>query len=227
MKNKKTEVIFIATLESANAKGNAGIALGSTAVGIELLRALGGGNGLGGIIGGLVGGNSGGATAAMAAAGAALAASAGNNHGGCCSEDHCVNRYEAAQSARIAELETEVKLRDANTYTLQQMNDMRNYVDNQLREIRDNIFSQAVINQRTADSFERVYSDLTCCKHDLEGQIAAEKHERCCADNAIVNYANTTFYPKMVAEVTTGTGTSPQALFNPVPNCGCGCDCNK
>ena len=32
-----------------------------------------------------------------------------------CSEDHWVNRYEATQSARIAELETEVKLRDANT----------------------------------------------------------------------------------------------------------------
>lgn len=223
----------MATLETANAKGNAGIALGSTAVGIELLRALGGGSGggLGGLVGGLIGGNgggnSGGTAAAMAAAGAALAAaSAGSGHG-CCSEDHCVNRYEAEQAARIAELETEVKLRDANTYTLQQMNDMRNYVDNQLREIRDNLCGQAVINQRTADSFERVYSDLTCCKHDLEGQIAAEKHERCCADNAIVNYANTTFYPKMVAEVTTGTGTSPQALFNPVPNCGCGCGCNK
>ena len=32
-----------------------------------------------------------------------------------CSENHLVNRYEAAQAARIAELETEVKLRDANT----------------------------------------------------------------------------------------------------------------
>ena len=29
-----------------------------------------------------------------------------------------VNRYEAGQSARIAELETEVKLRDANFYTI-------------------------------------------------------------------------------------------------------------
>jgi hypothetical protein len=38
-----------------------------------------------------------------------------------CSEDHMVNRYEAAQAAKIAELETEVKLRDANTYTDQKI----------------------------------------------------------------------------------------------------------
>ena len=40
----------------------------------------------------------------------------GDNCG--CNEDHWVNRYESGQSARIAELETEVKLRDANVYTL-------------------------------------------------------------------------------------------------------------
>lgn len=216
----------MATLEGANAKGNAGIALGSTAVGIELLRALGGG-GIGGILGNLTGGGNGSGAATMAAAGAALAAGLANGGKGCCSDDHCVDRYEAQQAARIAELETEVKLRDANTYTLQQMNDMRNYVDNQFREIRDNLCGQAVINQRTADSFDRVHSDLACCKNDLEGQIASEKRERCCADNAIVNYVNTTFYPKMVAEVTTGTATTAQTLFNPIPNCNKSCCCGN
>ena len=38
-----------------------------------------------------------------------------------CSENHLVNRYEASQAARIAQLETEVKLRDANTYTDQKL----------------------------------------------------------------------------------------------------------
>ena len=38
---------------------------------------------------------------------------------GCgCNEDHYVDRYEAAQSAEIARLNTELKLRDANTYTM-------------------------------------------------------------------------------------------------------------
>ena len=40
-----------------------------------------------------------------------------NNGGyGGCGGNYLVNRYEAGQSARIAELETEVKLRDANIY---------------------------------------------------------------------------------------------------------------
>ena len=34
-----------------------------------------------------------------------------------CPEDHIYSRYDASKDARIAELETEVKLRDANTYT--------------------------------------------------------------------------------------------------------------
>ena len=212
----------MATIEGANAKGNAGIALGSTAVGIELLRALGGGNGLAGLIGNLTGGgNNAGAEAAM------IAALMAKPLGGCCNEDHTVNRYEAAQSARIAELETEVKLRDANTFTMGELNNMRNYVDGQFREIRDSLCGQAVINQRTADSFERVHDDLMCVKSGLEQQIAAERAARCCGDNQIVNYVNATFYPKMVADVTTGTTTTAQTLYNPVTNCGTGCGCGN
>ena len=49
-----------------------------------------------------------------------------------------------------------------------------------------------------------------------------EAERRCCADNSIVTYANATFYPKMVADVTTGTTTTAQTLYNPLPKCG-GC----
>lgn len=218
----------MATIETANAKGNAGIALGSTAVGIELLRALSGnGGGLQGLLGGILGngGNTGGAGIEAILA-AALAANAVPHGGYCCNEDHPVNRYEAGKDARIAELETEVKLRDANTFTMGEMNAMRNYVDGQFREIRDSLCGQAVINQKTADSFDRVHDDLKCVKGNLEQQIAAERAARCCGDNAIVTYANATFYPKMVADVTVGTETTAQTLYNPVTNCGCGCGCN-
>lgn len=52
----------------------------------------------------------------------------GWRNGSCgCNEDHVVDRYEAAQAARIAELETEVKLRDANTYADQKMLEMYKY----------------------------------------------------------------------------------------------------
>ena len=71
-----------------------------------------------------------------------------------------VNRYEAAQSARIAELETEVKLRDANTYTLSQMNDMRNYVDGRFNAINAELCAQAVTNQKKPTS-ERLSCNRT------------------------------------------------------------------
>jgi hypothetical protein len=50
--------------------------------------------------------------------------------------------------------------------------------------------------------------------------IALEAERRECADNKIVNYVNTTFAPKYVADFTVGTGTTQQSIFNPL--CGCG-----
>ena len=53
-----------------------------------------------------------------------------------CSEDHFVNRYEAGQAARIAELETEVKLRDSNIYTDQKMLELYKYFDGENKQLR-------------------------------------------------------------------------------------------
>lgn len=49
--------------------------------------------------------------------------------------------------------------------------------------------------------------------------IALESERRCCADNKIVNYVNSTFYPVSIADVTTGTTSTPRTLINPL--CGC------
>ena len=85
----------------------------------------------------------------------------GWNNGAMCHENMPVNRYEAAQSARIAELETEVKLRDANTYTLGEMNKMRDYVDRKFDKIDCAINQQAVYNATNTAA-------LNC----MNGQIA-------------------------------------------------------
>lgn len=63
-----------------------------------------------------------------------------------CSDNVPVSRYEAGQSARIAELETEVKLRDANIYTDGKLNDLRNYVDVKFAAVNDKLCAQAVHN---------------------------------------------------------------------------------
>lgn len=79
----------------------------------------------------------------------------------CCHEDHHVNRYEAAQSARIAELETEVKLRDANVYTLGEMGKLRDYVDKKFDAVNTQLCQQAVINSQ-------ITANIGC----MQGQIA-------------------------------------------------------
>lgn len=63
-----------------------------------------------------------------------------------CNENMLVNRYEAQQSARIAELETEVKLRDANTFTMGEMSKLRDYVDNRFSAVEKEICEQHVYN---------------------------------------------------------------------------------
>ena len=63
-----------------------------------------------------------------------------------CSENHMVNRYEASQAARIAELETEVKLRDANTYTDGKFLELYKYFDGKVAGIEAQICQQNVYN---------------------------------------------------------------------------------
>ena len=63
-----------------------------------------------------------------------------------CSEDHIYSRYDASKDARIAELETEVKLRDANTYTDSKILDLYRYVDGKFDCVNAAINAQAVYN---------------------------------------------------------------------------------
>ena len=112
--------------------GGTALGIGIGALGLEVLRG-----GLGGLFGNTV-------------------------SGGCaCNEDHFVNRYEAAQSARIAELETEVKLRDANTFTMSEMNNLRNYVDGRFGAIEHELCDQRVYNATNTAA-------ISC----IQGQIA-------------------------------------------------------
>lgn len=152
----------------------------------------------------------------------------GNNgypSGGCCSEDHYVNRYELELQQKIAEKDSQIALRDANTYNDQKMLDMYKYIDGRFREFEQAFAAQAVNNQKTADDVLRVREHVDCCCDRLATAINAESRERRCGDNAIVNYANNTFYAKMIADITTSATTTRQAVYNPLPSCG-GC-CNN
>lgn len=92
----------------------------------------------------------------------ALNGGLGNILGGrsTCESDHVVSRYEAEQSARIAELETEVKLRDANTYTDKKMLEMYQYMDGRLRGVEGQIQQQAVINAQ-------ITANISCMQNEI------------------------------------------------------------
>lgn len=113
---------------SSNEKSYASRGVGNTALGLSI-GALAGellGGGLGNIFGG--------------------------GRTGCSSEDHCVNRYEAAQAAKIAELETAIKLRDANIYTDSKIADVYERLNNKIGCIEAQICQQNVLNtQLTAN----------------------------------------------------------------------------
>ena len=119
-------------------KGVAGTALGlgAGALGLELLR---------GGLGGILGGNG--------------CCNTGCNTG--CSENIAVNRYEAAKDARIAELETEVKLRDANFYTIGEIGKLRDYVDGKFAKVEGELCEQKVFNATQIGT-------ISC----IQGQIA-------------------------------------------------------
>ena len=118
-------------------KGVAGAGLGLGIAGTAL-GLMAGGNGLGGLFNN----------------------TANTNHCGC-NEDHWVNRYEATQNARIAELETEVKLRDSNIYTDGKILELYKYVDGKFGVVEAELCQQRVYNATNT-------ATLNC----ISGQVA-------------------------------------------------------
>lgn len=137
----------------------------------------------------------------------------------CCSENIPVNRYELSLQQQIAQKDSEIALRDANTYNDQKMLEMYKYIDGQLKDIRQQACEQAVINQKTSDSFQIVSERMDCLRRDMNTAICNEARERKSSDNILVTYMNATFYPKSVADVTVGTTTTQQVTYNPLPCC--------
>jgi hypothetical protein len=194
---------------ASKAAGTAGVTLGTIGTAIGALGMLNGNGNWGGLL--------------------------GNNRS---DGDQPVNRYEMQnqmncakqiqdKDLEIAALTTEIKLRDANTYTDSKFLQLYQYVDTKFEELKSNLGAQAVLNQANKDSFQLMQERLDCAKHECCAAIANEAKERRCADNTIVTYANATFYPKQVADVTVGTTTTAQTLYNPLPSCGCNTGCGN
>lgn len=202
-------------------KGVAGAGLGTGIAGLSLgvLNSLGGLAGLGGLLGGRPSPVQNDAFAAMMTAEMLRNCARGSCRGDC----DPVTQRELTLTQKLAEKDTQIVLRDANTFADQKNIELYRYIDGRLIEIEKQFGSQAVQNQATKDSFQLLRERLECCCSKLQTAIEAEAKERRCNDNTIVNYANQTFYPKEVAAVTTGTTVTPQSTYNPLPACSCSC----
>lgn len=202
-------------------KGVAGAGLGTGIAGLSLgvLNSLGGLGSLAGMFGRPAAAQNDVLTAALTAQllqGRSCTAPCGGD----CDP---VTQREMKLVQEIAAKDAQIALRDANTYDDQKTLELYKYIDGRLRGVEGELSKQAVQNQATKDSFQLLQERLDCCCGKLQTAIDTEAEERRCGDKAIVNYVNATFYPKMVADVTTGTGTTAQSLFNPLPACTCDC----
>ena len=127
-------------------KGVAGSGLGLGIAGTALGLLNGSGNGL---LGGLFNGTCG------------------------CSENHTVNRYELAQESKIAELQSQIALRDANTYNDQKLLEVYKYFDGELKDVRAtmcaNDKAQAVINAKFESGFDVLSSQVASINGTIAG----------------------------------------------------------
>ena len=78
-----------------------------------------------------------------------------------CSEDHMVNRYELAQENRIAKLESEIALRDANIYNDQKMLELYKYIDGKLEGVNGALAGQAVWNATQTANINCMQGQIT------------------------------------------------------------------
>lgn len=128
-------------------KGVAGSGLGLGIAGTAL-GLLNGTNG-NGLLGGLLGTNCG------------------------CSENMAVTRYELGQESKIAELQSQIALRDANTYNDQKLLEVYKYFDGELKDIRaticDNNAKQGVINAKFESAVDVLGSQVASINATIAG----------------------------------------------------------
>lgn len=161
--------------------------------------ALGGFNGCGGgILGNLFGGGNG-----------------LNRGSGCSCADALVTRYEMALVQENNAKDNKIALLEANIYNDQKSLELYRYVDGKFSEIQSALAAQAVTN--TAFN-----SAMAAMDYKFTQQVALEAERRECADCKIVNYANSTFAPKLITDYGAGTTSATAQVYNPLA-CGCGC----
>lgn len=99
-----------------------------------------------------------------------LSGGLGNLFGGACrcSEDRMVNRYEAEQNGKIAELQTHVKLLESNIYTDQKIADVYERLGARIASVEASVNQQAVVNAQ-------ITANISCMQTSIAALQALTK----------------------------------------------------
>ena len=94
----------------------------------------------------------------------------GNIFGGCGCNGNAgyYSRYDAEKDAKIANLETEVKLRDANFYSLSEVGKLRDYMEHRFDKVEHELSDQRVYNAVNTTT-------IGCIKNDVAELMALTK----------------------------------------------------
>jgi hypothetical protein len=135
----------------------------------------------------------------------------GNRNGnGCCESDHLVNRYELAMEKELAAKDSKIALLESTIFTDKKSLELYQYIDGQLKEVREFICEQKVRNQGNGDAIREL-------DRKIDSAVNLEAERRCCADQRLVAYMNGTFAPKVIIGFTPDTtSTTPANTYNPL-----------
>lgn len=92
---------------------------------------------------------------------------------------------------------------------------------NQINELKMN-FINTTAQHGIADTRIMASNLVSDLDTRTKSAIQFEAERRSCADNKIVNYVNSTFYPQRIADITTADTTTVERIYNPLgPSCPC------
>ena len=92
----------------------------------------------------------------------------GNGNSCGCSEDRLVNRYEMGLVQENESLKSSIALRDANTYTMNELNRFRTYVDGKFDAVNAQLCAQNVTNTQIA-------ANLSCMQNNIANLMGLTK----------------------------------------------------
>ena len=88
-----------------------------------------------------------------------------------CNENTPVTRYELQQESKIAELQSQIALRDANTYNDQKLLEVYKYFDGQIKDVRATICAndktQSVINAKFESGLDVLGSQVASINNTI------------------------------------------------------------